>query len=155
MSEQRVAFTLTLRDVLRNGLRHTRADLARLVETLTLVVEGQHWQAYDLPDLKALVERPLAQGGCGVPSRQVIASLRLARELGDYDRATQRAIERFIGLLEVPNRRQLSRRQRERSERVQQILQADDLDTLTRSLRLSLTRGQLAELCQRLADDAS
>ena len=155
MTEQRVAFTLTLRDVLRNGLRHTRADLAHLVETLTLVVEGQHWQDHDLPDLKALVERPLAQGGCGLPSAKVIACLRVAREVGDYDRATQRAIEHLIALLEGPNRRQLSRRQRERSERVQQILQADDLETLTHTLRLSLTRGQLADLRKRLTDDAS
>ena len=155
MTQQRVGFTLTLRDVLRNSLRHTQTDLARLVETLALVVEGQHWQAHDLPDLKALVERPLAQGGCGVPSRQVIACLRVAREVGDYDLTTQRAIEHLIALLEVPNRRQLSRRQRERSERVQQILQADDPETLTHVLRLSLTRGQLADLCQRLTDDAS
>ena len=155
MSEQQSTFTLTLRDVLRNGLRHTQTDLARLVETLFLVVAGQHWQAHDLPDLKALVERPLAQGGCGLPSAKVIACLRVAREVGDYDLTTQRAIEHLIALLEGPNRRQLSRRQRERSERVQQILQADDLETLTHTLRLSLTRGQLADLRKRLTDDAS
>ena len=154
MTEQRVGFTLTLRDVLRNGLRHTRADLTRLVETLTLIVDGQQWREQDLPDLKALVERPFLHGGCGVPSATVIAYLRLAREVGEYDLPTQRAIEHFIALLENPTRRQLSRRARERSERVQRILKADDMETLTHELRLSLTRAQLTELQKRLTDEA-
>lgn len=154
MTAQQVAFTLNLRDVLRNVIRHTEGDLARLAETLLLIVERRDWEKYDLPNLMALIERTPQQGGCGIAVAQIIAYLRVSLEVGQYDGSTQQALEQLIEVLENPTPRVRAQRRRRRAERTQRLLQTDNVRVLSDTLRITLTRAQLTELQKRLSDEA-
>ena len=150
MTAQQVAFTLNLRDVLRNVARHTQGDLARLAETLLLIVEGRDWEKYDLPNLMALIERNPKQGGCGISVAQIIAYLRVSLEVGWHDAPTQQALEQLIEVLENPTPRERAQRRRRRAERTQHLLQIDNLRVLSDTLRSTLTASQRAELIDQL-----
>lgn len=150
MTGQQVAFTLNLRDVLRNVIRHTEGDLARLAETLLLIVEGRDWEKYDLPNLIALIERSPKQGGCGIAVAQIIAYVRVSLEVGWHDVPTQQALEQLMEVLENPTPREQSQRRRRRAERTQRLLQTDNLRLLSDTLRITLTASQRAELIEQL-----
>ena len=150
MTAQELAFTLNLRDVLRNVIRHAEGDLARLAETLLLIVEGRDWEKYDLPNLMALIERTPKQGGCGISVAHIIAYLRVSLEVGWYDVPTQQALEQLIEVLENPTPRERAQRRRRRVERTQRLLQTDNLRLLSATLRMTLTASQRAELIDQL-----
>lgn len=150
MKTQKVDFTLNLRDVLRNVLRHTQGDLAQLIKTLLLVVESRHWEHHALPDLVALLERSPAQGGCGVQVAEIISYLRVALEIGRYASPAQEAIEALIELLEAPDTRTRAQRRRRRRERVARLLSVKEVETLATMLQQSLTPVQQQDLLERL-----
>ena len=145
-----MAFTLNLRDVLRNVIRHTQGDLARLAETLLLIVERRDWEQYDLPNLIALIERSPKHGGCGLSVSEIIAYLRVSLEVGWYDPPSQKALEQLIELLENPTRRERAQRHRRRVERTQRLLRTENLELLSDTLRVTLTASQRFELMRQL-----
>jgi hypothetical protein len=150
VSAQHISFTLNLRDVLRNVVRHTQGDLARLAETLLLIVEGRDWEKYELPSLLTLVERSPQQGGCGVSVTEIIAYIRVSMEFGRHDASTQQALEALVELLEAPTKAQRGQRRRRRSERTHQLLQIDNVRLLAETLQQTLTPSQLSELIHLL-----
>jgi hypothetical protein len=150
VKSQRIDFTLNLRDVLRNVLRHVQGDLAQLIKTLLLVVESRHWEHHALPDLVALLERSPAHGGCGVKVAEIIIYLRVALEIGTYAAPAQEAIEALIELLEAPDTRTRAQRRRRRSERVGRLLNLKDVELLASKLQQTLTPTQQRELSERL-----
>ena len=153
MIDQQINFTLNLRGVLRNVLRHAQGDLARLAETLLLIVEGRDWEKYGLPGLLALVERSPQQGGCGVSVIEIIAYLRVSLEFGRHDAPTQQALEALVELLEAPTSAQHSQRRRRRAERTQRLLQIENVRLLAEKLHQTLTPSQLSELVHLLDPD--
>lgn len=155
MKARQTDFTLNLRDVLRNIIRHTQGDLARLAETLLLIVEGRDWEKYELPNLLALIERSPRQGGCGVSVVEIIAYLRVSLEVGRHNVATQQALEELIDLLEARSPRERGQRRRRRAEKTQRLLRIDNLALLAESLRNTLTPAQQADLIRQLVQRVS
>lgn len=150
MKTERVDFTLNLRDVLRNVLRHTQGDLARLAETLLLIAEGRDWEKYELPTLLALIERSPQHGGCGVSGVEIIAYLRVSLEVGQHDAPTQQALEALLDVLEAPTPGQRGQRRRRRAEKTRHLLRIENLSVLAETLRETLTPSQQAELIHAL-----
>jgi hypothetical protein len=150
VKSQKVDFTLNLRDVLRNVLRHVQGDLARLVETLLLAAESRHWEQHNLPDLVALLERSPAEGGCGVSIAEILVYLRVALEIGQYAAPAQEAIEALMELLEAPSAQTRAQRRRRRAERVQRLLHTSDVTQLAEGLQQTLTPAQQRTLARRL-----
>ncbi len=150
MKPERTDFTLNLRDVLRNVIRHTQGDLARLAETMLLIVESRDWKKYDVPSIKELIERSPVHGGCGVPVAEIVIYLRVSLELGQHTVPTQQALEQLIDLLEARSIRERSQRRRRRKEKVVRLLRIDDVLDMADAIHSTLTPAQLTEFIRQL-----